>query len=158
MSSLLMERLQFVKGIDPVADALSGTVTSDIVNVKNLLRVLFVVYGGVATGGTGASTFTVEACDDVSASNVSALPFHSREIATGDTEGAITARAAAGYVGTAGSSKISLIEVREDALAASGYGYVRLKAVESVNDPVVSAILVIGESKIPSALKATAIV
>lgn len=158
MSALLMERLHFVKGIDPVADALSGTVYSDIVNVKNLSRVLFVVFGGVATGGTGASTFTVEASDDVSGSNVSAIPFHSREIATGDAEGAITARAATGYVGTAGSSKITLIEVREDALAASGYGYVRLKAVESVNDPVVTAVLVIGESKIPGALKPTAIV
>lgn len=156
-NALLMERLQFVKGIDPVADALSGTVYSDIVSMRNLRRVLFVVYGGVATGGTGASTFTVEACDDVSASNVSAIPFFSREIATTDVEGAITARASTGYVGTAGSSKITLIEVREDALAASGYGFVRLKAVESVNDPVVTAIVVIGESKIPGALKPTAI-
>jgi len=156
--SLLMEQLQLIKGLDPVADAFDGTKYSDIVNVKNLSRVLFAVYGGVATAGTGASTFTVEACDDVSASNVSAVPFVSREIATGDTEATITARASTGYVGTAGSSKITLIEVREDALAASGYGYVRLKSVESVNDPVVSAILVIGESKIPSASKATAIV
>jgi len=159
MSSLLMERLHIVKGLDPVADAFAGaTVYSDVVNVKNLSRVLFVVFGGVATAGTGASTFTVEACDDVTPSNVSAIPFESREIATGDAEGAITARAATGYVGTAGSSKISLIEVREDALAASGYGYVRLKAAESVNDPVVGCILVIGESKLPSASKATAIV
>jgi len=158
MSALLMERLHFAKGIDPVADALSGTVYSDIINVKNLSRVLFAVFGGVATGGTGASTFTVEACDDVSASNVTAIPFYSREIATGDAEGAATLRATTGYVGTAGSSKISLIEVREDALDSTGYGYVLLKAVESVNDPVVTAVLVIGESKIPGALKPTAIV
>jgi hypothetical protein len=158
MSGLLMERLHFAKGLDPVADGLSGTVYSDIINMKNLSRVLFAVYGGVATGGTGASTFTVEASDDVAGSNVVAIPFTSREIATGDTEGAITARAATGYVGTAGSSKLTLIEVREDALAASGYGYVRLKAVESVNDPVVTGILVIGESKVPGQSKPTAIV
>jgi len=156
VSGLLMEELQFVKGLDPIADAFSGTVTSDIVNMKNLHRVVFVVYAGV--GATGTSTFTVEACDDVSASNVSAIPYHSREITTGDTEGAITSRAAAGYIGTAGSSKIILIEVREDALAASGYGYVRLKAVESVDSPVLGSILVIGEAKNPSASKATAIV
>src|SRR5689334_1542615 len=97
-------------------------------------RILFVVYGGVASGGTGASTFTVEACDDTSASNTTAVAFYSREIATTDTESAITARASTGYVGTAGSSKISLIEVREDVIGATGYHYVRLKAVESVND------------------------
>src|SRR3990167_4745584 len=101
MSGLLMEQLHFVKGLDPVADGLAGTVSSD----------------------------------DVTPSNTSAVDFQSREIATGDTEAAITARAAAGYVGTAGSSKISLIEVQASALAASGYGYVRLQAVESGNDP-----------------------
>jgi len=154
-----MERLHFIKGLDPVADGLSGTVYSDIINMKDLEQIVFVVFGGVATGGTGASTFTVEASDDASGSNVTAIPFYSREIATGDAEGAITARATTGYVGTAGSSKITLIEVREDALAASGYGYIRLKAVESVNDPVVTAILAIGESKIAgSSAKPSAIV
>jgi len=147
MSGLLIESLKFAKGLDPVADGLAGTVSSDIIDMGDFQRVLFVVYGGVATGGTGASTFTVEACDDIVASNVSAVPFHSREIATTDIESAITARASTGYVGTAGSSKISLIEVREDALAASGYRYVRLKTVESVNDPVVTAILIIGDPK-----------
>ncbi len=145
MSGLLIERLKFIKGLDPVADGLSGTVYSDIVDMGDFHRLLFVVYGGVST--TGASTFTVEACDDISGSNVSAIPFHSREIATGDAESAITARASTGYVGTAGGSKISLIEIREDALGPSGYRYVRLKAVESANDPVVTAILVIGDAK-----------
>ena len=159
MSGLLMEQLHFVKGLDPVADGLAGTVSSDVVNMEGYNRVLFVVHGGVATGGTGASTFTVEACDDVTPSNTSAVDFQSREIATGDTEAAITARAAAGYVGTAGSSKISLIEVQASALAASGYGYVRLKAVESVNDPVVTSILVImGEPRARPAIADSAIV
>jgi len=156
MSALLMERLAFVKVLDPVADAFDSTPTTDIINMKNLSRILFVVHIGV--GATGTSTFTVEACDDVSASNVSAIPFYYREITTGDTEGAIALKASTGVVDTAGSSKILLIEVREDALAASGYGYVRVKAVESVNSPVLGGILAIGESKIPGALKPTAIV
>lgn len=156
MSGLLMEELHFVKGLDPVADAFAATVNSDVVNMKNLHRVVFVVYAGV--GATGTSTFTVEACDDVTPANTTAIPYTSREITTGDTEGAITARAAAGHIPTAGSSKILLFEVREDALAASGYGYVRLHAVESVDSPVLGSILVIGEAKNPSASKATAIV
>jgi hypothetical protein len=156
MSALLMERLSFAKGLDPVADVFDSTKSSDIINMKNLSRILFVVHIGV--GATGSSTFTVEACDDVSASNVSAIPFYYREILTGDAEGAIALKAATGVVNTVGSSKILLIEVREDALAASGYGYVRLTAVESVNSPVLGGVLVIGESKIPGAAKPTAIV
>jgi hypothetical protein len=147
MSGMLMERLHLVKGLDPVADGLSGTVYSDVVDMADFERILFVVYGGVASGGTGASTLTVQACDDIVPSNRTAIPFKSREIATTDAEGAITDRAAAGYVATAGSSKITLVEVHQSALAETGYHYVQLKTVESVNDPVVTAILVIGEKK-----------
>jgi hypothetical protein len=157
MASLLMERLHFVKGLDPVADAFAGaTVFSDVINVKNLQRVLFVIHAGV--GATGTSTITVQACDDVVPTNRVAIPFHYREILTGDTEGALTAVAATGFATTAGSSKIILVEVREDALSASGFGYVQLKAAEVVDSPVLGSILVIGESKIPGALKPTAIV
>src|SRR6185369_2229541 len=146
MSALLMERLQFVKVLDPVADAFDSTPTTEVISMKNLQRILFLVHIGV--GATGSSTFTVEACDDVVPTNVVAIPFYSREILTGDTEGAITLRAATGFVNTVGSSKLIAIEVREDALAASGYGYIRLKAVESVNSPVLGGIVAIGESKI----------
>lgn len=158
MSGLLMERLHFAKGLDPVADAFSGaTVYSDVINVKNLSRVLFAVHQGV--GATGSSTFTVEACDDVVPTNTSAIPFYYQEILTGDTPAAAPAlKTSAGVVNTVGSSKILLIEVREDALSASGYGYVRLKAAESVDSPVLGGILVIGESKVPGSTKPSAIV
>lgn len=154
--ALLMERLHFAKGIDPVADAFDSTVASDVINFKNLHRVAFVIICGV--GATGSSTFTVEACDDVTPTTQSAIGFYWREITSGDTEGVYSLKASTGVVGTVGSSKIFIAEVREDALAASGYGYVRLKAVESVNSPVLAGVLVIGESKIPGALKPTAIV
>jgi hypothetical protein len=156
MSELLLEELQFIKGLDPVADAFDSTVYSDVVNMSKFERVVFAVYVGV--GATGTSTLTVQACDDTTPSNRSAVPFYYREITTGDTEGAITAAAAAGFTTTPGSSKLVLVEVREDALASSGYGYVQLKAVESANSPVLAGILVIGEAKIESALKASAIV
>jgi len=156
MSALLMERLQFVKVLDPVADAFDTSPITDVISMKNLSRILFLVHIGV--GATGTSTFTVEACDDVVPTNVSAIPFKYRQILSGDTEGAIADGATTGFVDTAGSSKLIAIEVREDALAASGFGYVRLKAVESVNSPVLGGIVAIGESKIPGALKPTAIV
>lgn len=155
MNALLMESHRFVKGLDPVADAFSGTVYSDIVDMGEFRRILFQIYAGV--GATGTSTLTVEACDDTSGSNVVAIPFYSREITTGDTEGAITAQAATGFTTTAGSSKLVLVEVREDALAATGYRYVRLKAVESVDSPVLGCICICGESKVQAASKPSAI-
>lgn len=157
MAGLLMERLKLIKGIDPVADAFDTSVTSDVVNVKDLLRVLFV--GVIGVGATGTSTITIEACDDVVPTNTSAIPFEWQEILTGDTEAAApAAKAAAGVNTTAGSSKLFCAEIREDQLAALEYGYVRLKAVEVVNSPVLGAILIIGEEKLPGATKPTAIV
>lgn len=148
MNGLLMERLQLVKGIDPVADAFSGTVYSDVVDVSEFHRLAFVAFIGV--GDTGTSTLTVQACDDTTPSNRTAIPFRYREILTGDTgdtEGAITDAASTGFVTTAGSSKIVVVEIDESALAATGYRYAQLKAVEVTNSPVLGGILVIGEKK-----------
>ena len=94
----LMESLRFAKGIDPVADAFTGTVYSDVYSLRDYGRILFVIYVGV--GATGTSTLTVEACDDVTPTNTTAIAFWSREITSGDTEGAITRQAAAGFTTT----------------------------------------------------------
>lgn len=140
LSGLAIENLHAVKGLDAVADAFSGTVTSDIVNMNRYDKVVFIVHKGV--GATGTSTITVEACDDVSATNTSALAFHYRAITSGDTEGALTAATTAGFATTAGSSQLYLIEVSREALSAIGYGYVRLKAVEVVDSAVLGGILI----------------
>ena len=145
MSHLLMEDLQFIKGLDPVADACAGTIYSDVVNMGLMEKVAFVMYVGV--GATGTSTLTVQACDDTTPSNRTAVPFYYREILTGDTEGTLTAAGAAGFVTTAGSSKLVVVEVDQSALAATGYGYVQLKAVEVADSPILGGILVIGEAK-----------
>lgn len=142
MSGLLIERLQPVKGIDPIADAHAGGVASDVYDMSAFSRIVFLVYRGVATGGTAAPTYTVQACDDTVPTNTSAIPFHYRK-----SLGAVAAAAAAGFQATAGSSAIDVIEVHESALAPSGYRYIRLAIAETVNDPVVSAVLAIGELK-----------
>lgn len=115
-------------GINAVADAFAGTVYTDIVSMKHHNRVKFLVHWGV--GATGTSTFTVEASDDVSASNVSAVAFHYRITVATAAPGAITAATSSGFLSTAGSNQIIEIEVPAENLAASGYSYVRLKAVE----------------------------
>jgi hypothetical protein len=136
----LLNNLHFIKGLDPVADAFSGTVTSDIVDMANHQSAIFIVYKGVGT--TGTSTITVEACDDVSGTNATAVPFFSKSITSTDIQGAMTARAAAGFATTAGSSQIYVIQVATEQLAATGYQFVRLKAVEVVDSPVLGGIAI----------------
>lgn len=138
---IFTEKNHLIKGLDPVADAFAGTVTSDIVNLEGAEHVTFVIYKAV--GDTGTSTITVEACDDTSPTNVSAVTFHYRAYTTGDTAGTLTAATTTGFVTTAGSSQMYAVECDAAALAASGYAYIRLKAVESVNSPVLGGILII---------------
>lgn len=139
--SLLLQSLKFAKGIDPIANAFAGTVRSDVYSMSEHGRVLFVVYAGV--GATGTSTITVNACDNTTPSTRAAIAFWSRDILTGDTDSAITRRAAAGYIPAAGSSKIILIEADASDLAASGYEFVELTAVESVASAVLGGVMAI---------------
>lgn len=137
-----LETLHFVKGLDPVADAFSGTVYSDVVDMKEHYEMLFVIYK--AAGATGTSAITVQACDDTTPSNRTAVPFWYRAITTGDTHGAMTAATTTGFTTTAGASQLYVIGVTQEQLISSGYRYVQLKAVEDANDPVLGGILIIG--------------
>lgn len=127
--------LHFVKGLDPVADFMSGTVYTDIIEVMGE-GIGFLIYKGVGT--TGTSTITVQACDDVSASNSSAVVFWYKQIGT--TDSGWTAATTAGFTTTAGSSDMYLIAAPKDVFASTGYKYARLKAVESADSPVLGGI------------------
>ena len=128
-----------VSALVPVADAFAGTVYTDIINMQDFGNISFILQGGA--GAVGTSTITVEACDDVAASHVSAVPFVYQECISGDTFGARTK--ASSFATAAAANKIYKIDVDAEALAASGYGYIRLKAVEVVNDPVTGGVLAI---------------
>ncbi len=128
-----------VKGLDPVADAFSGTVYTDIIDLSGYSGICFVIHKGVGT--TGTSTITVEASDDTSGSNVTAIPFRYKTMTSGDTEGALTTATTSGFTTTAGSSQVYLVEVDAQELGDTGYKYCRLKAVESANDPVLGGIM-----------------
>lgn len=135
-----LQNQHFIKGVDPVADAFAGTVASDVVDVSNHHGALFIVYKGVGT--TGTSTITVEACDDVTPTTTSAVPFYYKAITSSDTQGAVTAATSAGFATTAGSSQMYVVQVDAQELASAGYKYVRLKAVEVVDSPVLGGIAI----------------
>ncbi len=140
MSRGIFSERNFINvGLAPVADALAGTVSSDIVNTKLYDHVTFILNRGV--GATGTSTLTVEACSDNSGTGAEAIPFKSREgsndgVALGD----LTQRTTAGYTTAAGSNQIDVIEV-EAADAVDGKPFVRLTAVEVVDSPIVASIM-----------------
>lgn len=130
------------QGLAPVADALAGTVYSDIVRSDGG-KVVFILQRG--DGATGKSTITVEACKDVTPTVSAAVPFRYKEIADDDAEGALTEAPASGYTMTAGSNRIDIVEVDPAYLAQQGYAFCRLKAEEQTDSPVLAGILALVE-------------
>lgn len=140
MPTNFLQYIHPVIGLDAVADAFAGTVYSDIVNMGDYSGCTFIRHEGVGT--TGTSTLTVEAVDDVSGTNQTAIPFRYKVMTTNDIEGALTVATAAGFATTAGSSDLYMIEVDSEELGDTGYQYVRLKMVEVANDPVLGGVLI----------------
>lgn len=130
----------YVKGLDPVADAFDGTKYSDIIYMGKHQYAEFIIYCGV--GATGTSTITLEASSDNAGSVVTAIPFKYQEILTDDTHGHVTTATTAGFTTTAGSSKIIVVFADANDMGATGKAWLRLKAVESVNSPVLGGIMI----------------
>lgn len=138
-----LEQFRFVNALAPIADAFAGTVYPAGVNLAGIGRACFVVQKGVGT--TGTSTLTLLAGDDNSPLNETAIAFRYRRIASDNTTiGAVADATTAGFVTTAGSGDMYILEVDANALAASGYKYLHLKAVESVDAAVLLSVLFIG--------------
>jgi len=136
----IVDKMHFTIGLDPVADAFTGTGYSDGGNCQGE-GILFIRQDGVGT--TGTSTITVEACDDVTPTNSTAVEFTYRIMPTNDTWGDWTDGATTGFTTTAGSSQLYQVYVAGAQLAEQGYGYARLKLVEVADDPVLGGLLCI---------------
>jgi len=150
MALNMLESLRFAQGLPPVADYGAGGVSSDIVDLKGHNKCAFIIQKGVGTTGTGV--LTIEASDDTSASNTTAIPYRYREITAADVNGTLTEAAAAGYTVTAGSNIMVIVEVDAVEVEKAGYRYVRLTMTESVNAAVLAGILVIlGEPRYSAA-------
>lgn len=152
--SIITQNGHVVHGLAPVADAFAGTVRSDVFNMKNYNGCTFLVYKGV--GLLGTSTITINACDDVTPSNRTAIPFKYREMITSDTWGDVQVATTTGFLTTAGSNHLYEIIIDGDELGDTGYGYIELTLTEVVDDPVLGGILWIGhEAKSPQDVPAT---
>ena len=126
-------------------DIFAGNPATDVINLKNAQGVLFVIAMN-ANAGSGAATITIEACDDVTPTNSTAIAFRYQLISTVDIPGTLTAATSAGVsVGTANT--IMLIEVDAAAVASAAVNstynneFVRLQATETQSDAIDGAIM-----------------
>ena len=133
-----VEQFHWIPVLYPVADAFAGTVNTDIVNCESAVGVLFQITKGV--GATGTSTITIDACDDVTPTNSTAVAFRYRTSTTPDTWSTWTEATATGFTTTAGSNQLYEVFVPASELAAQCYGYVRQTATEVVNNPVLGGV------------------
>lgn len=121
-------------------DMFNGDPATDVINMENADTAIFMVIMN-ANAGSGAATITVEACDDVTPTNTTAITFRYKLISAGDTQGAVTAATTSGIsVGTANT--ILYVEVDAATVAAAtvnsatGNKFVRLQATETQSDAV----------------------
>ena len=117
---------------DPMTDVLSMAIYQDIIFIitKN-------------AGATGTATITIESCDNTTPSNTTTVAFRSQSTTSGNTVGAWTARAAAGFTTAAGADQVYVIWVRAEVLD-DGDQFVRMVMAESANNPVDGAVVAIG--------------
>lgn len=139
---LLSEKCGVVSLLGPTADYNGSTIDSDAVNLKNYSEASFLVQH--KGGSTGKSTLTVLAASDGSGTGATAIPFLYRRKTTGASSvwGAISVATAAGIDTVPAEDTVIEIFVKGDE-CPEGKPFVNIHAVESVNDPVVGAILAI---------------
>lgn len=155
---MLVEDRHYVAGLVPVADCFAGTKATDVVSMAEWGHAEFLILKGAET--TGTTVITVEACDDFTPSTQVAIPFKYRTCSSGDTWSAVTDAEATGFTTAAAANVMYRVEVDSDAIAkaAPTYPNLRLKAVESANDPVTAAVLIVlSQPRYGNAVNATAI-
>lgn len=138
------EENHVIAGIYPVADALSGTVYSDVYNLENANQITFFIMKGA--GAVGTSTITIEACSNAAAAAVSAVEFGYKKCSSStseDTFGAWTACTSSGFATAAAANEIYVIDVPAATVYATGYQYVRLKAAEVVDAEVTATVFAV---------------
>lgn len=127
------ENANIIQGLEPASRALNTA--SDVINVANQHSVTFLIHKGAGAVGTG--TVTVLACDNVTPSNTTAIPFRYRRMIGGTNAwGALTVATAAGFVTTANANDMYEITVDPSEVtaatvnAATGNHYVRLSIAQ----------------------------
>lgn len=150
----MAERHHFVNILPPI-DISSGKF-SDVFSMAKHAHATIIVQVGVS-----AAAFTkiiVNACDDFVPTTRTAIAFrqYAEETAAGDTLGAATAVAAAGYTPSAADNIMYVIEIDAEELPA-GKPNLELSLTNGVNSVIASAIAILSGSRYAGDQSATVI-
>lgn len=132
----LLEKIHWIGGIAPDADAFAGTVNTDVFEVQGEGAV-FIIFAG--TNGGGDSDVTAQACSDADGNNATAVRFYYKSSTTFDTWGDWAS--ATEITTPTDSNWMKMIYVPAAELASEGYGYVRLHLVEDTAAAVDACVL-----------------
>lgn len=141
MNEKLIQTTHAVTLVTPSADAFAGTVTSNVVNMRDHTHLTAYVYRGAAASGT--SLITCQSSATSAGSSATAIPFRRREgtVSTQDGYGDEVDVTAAGYTTTAEKDNIiDIIEVNASDMDGTDE-YLSIKAVEDVDHPVLGGII-----------------
>jgi hypothetical protein len=119
-------------------DIFNGDPATDVVNMKNYGRVVFIIQKGA--GATGTATITVQSCDDLVPTTTTAIKFLYRSQTDGETWSEWSEAETTGFTTTAGANQMYEVAVSARELNGDDIG-VRLKATEVVDSPCDGAIL-----------------
>jgi hypothetical protein len=123
----------------PLLHPVSGTATSDIINMKNYQHASIILVQGVAATAT---TVTVKGSDDNASTTTSAISFQYYSEATSgiDLLGARTSAGTAGFSMTSGSNQYAVIEVDGSELP-SGQSFLLVDMTSA--DSLISAVAIL---------------
>jgi len=137
-------------------DFMAGTKTTDVVNLGKYDKALWLIHK--SQGNTGVTVVTVESCDNVTPSTTTAMAFDYWACTSGDTWSDMSTATTAGFTTTAGENQMYAVEVNASELSGTDK-YVRLKMVESTDDPVEGGVIcILGGPRFMHEVKPTAIV
>lgn len=123
-----------VNALPPQADRFATAGESDVVSINNCRSVVFKIFTGASVNNT--NVITVEACDNVTPSNTTAIVFTVASVVSGDTNDSPVATAVGGKAFTASiANQYYIVEVDpadvEAANSNEGRKYVRCVVTEA---------------------------
>lgn len=123
----------------PVADALAGTIYTDVVSLSEYEEAYFILSWGV--GATGTTVITIESTDDFTPTTTQAVEFEYKRVSAGETNTKWTAVAATGLTTTAGSHQTYVIRAKAENQYLN-YPNVRMKCVEGTDSAILAGCLI----------------
>ena len=110
-------------------DFTNGNPATDIVSMENFRDIIFVIIKNA--GAVGTATYTIESCDDTSATTTTAISFRYKSCTTIDTFGAWTYQStpATGLTTGATADAVYMVHINSSELSGTNK-YVRMQCTE----------------------------